>query len=108
MRVGFIRKGKRKREGTGKTRLSSTVCWSLTGSSTSQAVAESTFLVHSSFRAGNNKEVSVCKSIMMPNGTNGNTLGAQRSSGSCPDDERSGNMWLSPGEQERVDGIEGR
>lgn len=88
--------------------LSSTVCWSLIGSSSSQAVAESKFLIHSSFRAVNNKEISVCKSIMVPNGTNGNTLGAQRGSGSRPDDERSGAMRLSPVEQERDDGIEAR
>lgn len=105
MRVGFYQKGKeeeRTREGKGKTTLSSIVCWSLIRSSSSQAVAESTFLVHSSFRAGNNKEISVCKSIMVSNGTNGNTLGAQRGSGSRPVDERSGKMRLSPVEQERM------
>lgn len=86
MRVGYYQKGKeeeRMKEGrkeVGKTTLSSNVCWSLTGSS-SQAVAESMFLIHSSLRAVNIKEISVCKSIMVPNGTNGNTLGAQRGSG---------------------------
>lgn len=74
------RENEGRKEG-GKTTLSSNVCWSLTGSSSSQAVAESMFLIHSSLRAVNIKEMSVCKSIMVPNGTNGNTLGAQRGSG---------------------------